>query len=177
MEKTISARTSTTVSGVNIDSYICDLDNDISITNDHSYLGESLELSKVDVAVSETADGSIVCENDKTNDTSVNERSIPHDSLKLHQDTVSDTRKDVDQVDINQSQKSSEEDPFLEKKESQEHEFVINSPFSKPSKDFVDEFSQGIRQPMFGDSVSESKSAKIVEFKGLKAGKHKLIHT
>ena len=67
-----------------------------------------------------------------------------------------------------------ENDPFIEKNQSLDHEFIINSPFSKPS---IDLLTQGLdednRQTIFGDSyvsVQDPKSTTIDDFKGLKTG-------
>lgn len=153
-----------------IDSYICDLDNDISITNDHSYLGESLELS-VPQTVQDvvTSSGTDVSVHGNFNDGS-------GDCLVFDKSHASESSIDANQaesVGVNEAEKPVE-DPFVEKMPSQEHEFVIQSPFSKHSLDMVvQEPDQGVYQPIFGDNnvgVQEARSATIDDFKGLKAG-------
>jgi hypothetical protein len=128
----------------------------MSITNDHSYLGESLELSVPQTVQVPTTDESGDC-------------------LVFDKNHVSESSLDVDQAELlgeNELQKIVD-DPFVEKKPSQEHEFVIHSPFSKHSLDLAaQESDQGV-QPIFGDNyvgVQEAKSATIDDFKGLKAG-------
>lgn len=168
----------------NIDTYICDLDNDLSITNDPSYLGNSLELTKgeevhlrdmghqaVYINYKNSVSEPIIMDN--LNTTGNNTHNHIHDnSLLDDQDTA--TQKNDETPIWKDRDLPVENDPFVEKNQSLEHEFIINSPFSKPSIDYAMHDSIEVDlQPIFGESytrVQEEKSATIDDFKGLKAG-------
>lgn len=161
----------------NIDSYICDLDNDLSITNDHSYFGESLELEKVETLHGAELDRNSVDlkECSSVNNINVTENSVTVDQNNLNENvTVEDTAYNTSVMDDASTPKTVENDPFVEKNQSLEHEFIINSPFSKPSLDFQTQGqNEEIKPSIFGDSyvsVQEPKSTTIDDFIGLKTG-------
>lgn len=163
----------------NIDSYICDLDNDLSMTNDQSYLGESLDLAKADELQVTEGEQKTIDSNEESCNNNSNNRTTEY-SLQDDCDNAAEYISPHDQfcstklMDDDVQHKIVENDPFIEKNQSLDHEFIINSPFSKPSVDFVAQGpDEDNRQTIFGDSyvsVQDLKSATIDDFKGLKTG-------
>ena len=157
---------------------MCDLDNDLSITNYPSYLGESLELNEEkDLKGIDDIDGAEKEYNTIEQDQSDAKNGVIDDvqngSGLLELDPFV---TQVSKLEIGENRLSNliENDPFLEDNQSAEHGFVINSPFSKPSAELISqEGKEKTRRSIFEESnfsAQELKSSIIDDFKNLKAG-------